>query len=158
MNVLLHCAPVDVSARSLGLLIDGPLPDVLAEHTLANSRGGRVRLGIIGASHVASVYDADTLLFREEVSCNVPGPLPPQINNPQYSFTQRIERLSDAEIAHRASLLDDDSWLVARFPGVGPHHFTAVSGRWERGAWEWRTLHCYPMEHTMVTTQSRYQP
>ncbi|MDO5076510.1 DUF2617 family protein [Corynebacterium sp.] len=159
MIVQLDCQPADVSAHALGLRIDGPLPDVLAHTTLRGPRGA-LHLGIIGASHVASVYPAgalDTPVFREEMSCNVPGPLPSALHHERYAFAHQVVRCTPDELAQRVEVLDQ-SWLVARFPGLGPHHLTGVTGWWDDGnaAWEWHTLHCYPEEHTIVTTQSRY--
>ncbi|WJZ02294.1 DUF2617 family protein [Corynebacterium freiburgense] len=150
----IHCPIADVSAADLGLLLDGPLPDVLANHRVAGPQG-HLDLGVIGASHVASITLQGTLVFREEMSCNVTGPLPEHREFPGYEFRSTRESVSNTELAQWAESLDD-SWLVAYFPGESPYHITALRGSWDASLIHWQTLHFYPEEQTIVTSQSRY--
>ncbi|MDO4686708.1 MAG: DUF2617 family protein [Corynebacterium sp.] len=154
MIVQVQCPAMDVSASALGLRIDGPLPDVLAERTVEGPTS-TLSLGVIGASHVVSI-SADSLMFREEMSCNAPAPLPESKCTPHYDFSSTIEVLSPDQLAQRAAAIPTD-WLIARFPGTSPFHITALHGWWESQAWHWHTLHFYPEEHTVVTSRSRYE-
>lgn len=157
----LHCDTADVSARALGLRLNGALPAVLSHVKLAARHGGvdtQLVLGVIGASHVATVT-AGELQFREEISCHAEGELPGE--EQQAGYQMRAEQLAPRDFDRYATgwLSRVGDWHVARFPGVGPHHLTGLRGAFaaDTGAWEWETMHFYPAEGLIVHTQSRFQ-
>lgn len=161
-TVDLACVPADVSATALGLLLDGPLPELLADTVIDAGPHGHLHLAVIGGSHVVTVH-GDGLRFREEISCTAAGarhPLPERADRPGYRLETRTERLDPAEFTRRADALVDaaDDWFVVRFPGPGRHHLTALHGRRLPDGWAWRTRHLYPEENTIVSTRSTYRP
>ncbi|WP_307302041.1 DUF2617 family protein [Corynebacterium lowii] len=154
--------PTDVRAEDLALRIDGPLPqDLLAEQWL--SRGEyRLHLAVLGASHVVSLHGsnrasgAEALLVREEISTTAPRgirPLPEAYTREGYSLHTWIFQHDDFEAA--AALVAQESWLVVRFPGIGPYHLTAVRAEWTKHGVRWETRHCYPGQSTIVGTRSK---
>lgn len=157
MLVTLDCPIADVSAHSLGLLLDGPLPPMLVEkrYAVGNSQ---LHLGIIGASHVATVTTTKGK-FREEISCFAGAPGEFGDRKSGYDLEVSLETVPDFEERARsiAELADSEEWLFARFPGEGDFHMTAVSGGWDAGCWWWRTYHLYPLEKIIVTTASRFK-
>ncbi|WP_080796735.1 DUF2617 family protein [Corynebacterium pacaense] len=150
----LDITPADVSAASLGVRWNADLPPVLAE-MLIDAHTTTLHLAVIGGSHVVTV-EAPSGRFREEVSCHAAGPLPLSVDKRGYTLrtdtsTLDFERRA-AEIAARRG------WLIASFPGEGPHHLTALAGEFDAGTWTWWTHHLYPREKTIVSTRSTYRP
>ncbi|MEJ5998868.1 DUF2617 family protein [Corynebacterium sp. H130] len=158
MLLTLECPTADVSAFDLGVAFDGPLPEILAERTITHGDSS-LHLGIIGASHVATVTHPRGS-FREEISCfaGKPGSLVSQ-QRTGYELQASIRRCADfeAEAGRVLELAEDPDWLFARFPGLGPFHVTAVTGRCEEQTWVWETFHLYPEEEIIVKTVSRYR-
>ncbi len=160
----LDCQPADVAADALGVRWDGPLPEVLADTVIDAGEQGRLHLAVIGGSHVITVDGPDGR-FREEISCTAADalhPLPEEAGRAGYRLRTRTEALEPAEFLRRGdALLENESshgWFVVRFPGPGRHHLTALRGQPEAGGWSWRTLHLYPEEATIVSTESEYRP
>lgn len=159
MLLSLECPIADVSAYGLGVAFDGPLPEILAEKTITHA-DTQLHLGIIGASHVATVTSPRGS-FREEISCfaGEPGSLVSQQRG-KYQLRSSIRRCPDFE-QHAEEILvlsESPEWLFARFPGLGDFHVTAVSGAFQGAAWRWETYHLYPEEQIIVNTVSRYEP
>lgn len=158
MLVSLDCPIADVSAHDLGVAFDGPLPQILVDRTLT-SGDTSLHLGIIGASHVATVTHRSGT-FREEISCfaGEPGSLTSQARG-RYELRVDLRRHPDfeARAAQIVAQVAADEWLSARFPGEGDFHLTALTGRCRAGWWEWDTFHLYPEEKIIVSTASRYQ-
>lgn len=155
----LDCTIADVSARALGLRLDGPLPDVLSDVFYSASYENaetQLVLGVIGASHVATVtYEQQK--FREEISCHAAGKLPSDMAQGRYTMKSAIFAPDDFSQYAARWLEQSTDWHVARFPGTGEHHLTGVIGNFVSKAWEWETMHFYPGEGLIVHTQSRYE-
>lgn len=160
MRVSLECPTADVSAHDLGLLIDGPLPEILTARSYRTQwrrAETSLELGIIGASHVATVRHGDRT-FREEISCfaGTPGSLVSQQRR-RYALRADVATCPDFPDTATDLLAGLEGWLVAEFPGVGPFHITAVTGGFAAGVWEWQTHHLYPEEKIIVSTASRFE-
>lgn len=158
MLVSLDCPTADVSARDLGVAFDGPLPEILVERTYIASET-ELQLGIIGASHVATVsFPGGT--FREEISCFA-GELGSLMSQERgsYSLQTSTQRYPDFEnqATQILELVAGKEWLCANFPGEGEFHITAVRGSFKESTWEWETFHLYPEEQIIVSTTSRYK-
>lgn len=163
----LRVLPRDVDADALGLLLDAPVPPVLAE--LALDHGGqRLVLGVLGASHaVTATAGADRL--TEQVSCDAVAaggrPLPRSARAGGYRMTSQSTTVPAADLAAtaadlRARAAADGSWICGAFPGDGAA-LTALTGSpVPTGGWNWRTWHLYPgpEEGVIVTTRSRWTP
>lgn len=162
----------DVSWRDLGVCVNGPTRPVLSSRTLVDAPSTSLSMGIIGASHVIEVRDAHNPLVREEVSClaaTAAGEALPvkdgradyrqRFPSADYHFSLRTSIFSDDEFADKAATVMaqlDASWLVARFPGEGDYHITALGGAWVFDRWCWTTYHLYPQEGAIVRTQSAW--
>ncbi|MEJ5927681.1 DUF2617 family protein [Corynebacterium sp. H128] len=162
MLVTLNCPTSDVSATALGLRLNGPMPGVLTDRVIVaewNQQSTQLHLGIIGASHVATVT-LGAASFREEISCFAgdPGSLVSQ-HIGGYTLRAATKHCLDfsAEASDILAQCSGDDWLIARFPGVGEHHLTAVRGEFVAGIWHWETHHLYPEEAIIVSTESRYE-
>ena len=159
----IDCPIKDVSAQQLGLLCNGVLPEnILAEQHLSHGNT-RLHLGVIGASHVVSIYTNSTdLLFREEISCTAKQfgqSLPPAIKQENYQLTSAITQLDDHGFTHKATEIInlDLAALVVRFPGHGQFHVTSLLATPTQTSWKWTSYHLYPRENTIVTTWSTFQ-
>ncbi|WPF65376.1 MULTISPECIES: DUF2617 family protein [unclassified Corynebacterium] len=147
--------PADVRAEDLALRLNGPLPEVLAQRW---QRWGKYRLhlAVLGASHIVSAYTREGLYVREEISTTAPQgmrPLPDAWKRKGYRLDVRIDRGADFE--HEAYALGiAPEWFVVRFPGVGPHHLTALRAGVTGEALWWETRHCYPGQKAIVRTRS----
>ncbi len=157
----------DVAAAALGLVLDAPAPPSLASATLHGSHGGRLVLGVLGASHVVTAT-AGGRTSTEQVSCDAVGaggdPLPARVERPGYRFRATVEQVPAAELDRRAAELR--AWaagrvdrLCAAFPGHDAA-LTAVTGEETDIGWTWRTWHLYPGDGVgdVVTTQSDWSP
>ncbi|WP_305091774.1 DUF2617 family protein [Prescottella sp. R16] len=163
---VLDVVPTDISADALGLLLDAPAPDTLADLRLSDPVAGTVVLGVLGASHVV-VADADGTRFTEQVSCDAVRSggraLPETEERHGYRFSSRVERVSGTELRKRARDLRDRAtaadWVCAGFPGH-PDALTVLTATAYSGEWRWRTWHLYPGgdSGTVVTTESRWRP
>lgn len=159
MLLSLDCPTADVSAHDLGIAFDSPVPEILVDKVIAHGEHSSLHLGIIGASHVATVaFPGGT--FREEISCfaGERGSLR-SLQHGTYSLKAMIQRYPDfddraIDILRR---VEGEEWLAARFPGEGEFHLTAVRGSHARDYWWWETFHLYPEEKIIVSTASRYQ-
>lgn len=159
----LDIAIKDVRAAGLGVAWNGPLPDILADLLIDAPDGSSVlHLAVIGGSHVVTV-EAPTGRFREEISCTATGarhPLPARVDQPVYSLATSVDVLEPAAFSIRAEAIaaGGSDWLIVEFPGTGPHHLTALRGKWVTDHWQWWTHHLYPGELTIVSTRSTYRP
>lgn len=166
----LQVQPRDVDADALGLLLDAPAPPTLAELVLRHD-GGRLVLGVLGASHAVTASTAAGRL-TEQVSCDAVAaggrPLPRSARAGAYRLTSASRTVPAAELSATAALLRsnaaDASWVCGAFPGADPTHdsaaLTALTGAPLDGGWAWRTWHLYPgpEEGVIVTTRSRWTP
>lgn len=180
--------PADVSARALGVLLNGPSRPLLAQRTVT-AADSSLSMGIIGASHMVDVSypTAEVPVFREEVSCLAASPLNPSAAkvswciSPQlagslydgkgelyesfpagdYRFSMTTDAFTDADFDDAAEKIVagfSPDWLVGRFPGVGGFHLTALHARWRGDRWHWLTFHLYPEEKAIVRTESEWTP
>ena len=164
----LDVEPRDVRAEALGLLLDAPAPAALAELTLDDGRGGRLVLGVLGASHVVTAVAGDHRL-TEQVSCDALAAggqeLPEQAEAGGYALSSAVTEVPrdelDATAARlRARAARDEHWLCGAFPG-GPGALTALTAAaLPGGGWSWETWHLYPgaERSVIVTTRSRWTP
>lgn len=159
----INCPIKDVSATELGVLWNAPLPqEILAERHLHHG-SSHIHLGVIGASHVVSIYASPSeLLFREEISCTarkLGQPLPTKVQQENYQLTSSIQRFASHTFTEQATQIaqDDSMALMVRFPGHGQFHITALTATAAEHGWEWTTHHLYPTENTIVTTWSTFQ-
>lgn len=168
----LRVATADVSCWGLGVCLNGPARAVLTSRMLHDAPSTSLSMGILGASHVVEVRDGHTPIFREEVSCvaaaetgeTVPvddgrAEYHQQFPTADYHFSLLTNIFSHNEFSDNAATLlasMDASWLVARFPGEGDYHITALGGAWDFDRWCWTTYHLYPQEGAIVRTQSAW--
>ncbi|EHI10728.1 DUF2617 family protein [Mycolicibacterium thermoresistibile] len=165
----LAVTPTDVSGEALGLALNAPAPRPLAGWRLRHPRGGELRLGVLGASHVVTV-EADGgagTLFSEQVSCaahSYGGALPGRAEAAGYrleSRTSRADETSFRELARelRDRCARDPAWLGGAFPGDDAA-LTVLTARPDGAGWRWRTWHLYPAAEggTVVYTSSRWTP
>lgn len=162
---LLDVAPSDVDADALGLVLDAPAPEALAELHLRDEAAGALTLGVLGASHVVTASTAERC-FTEQVSCDarrVGGrDLPAVDERSGYRFVSRVARVPAAELRARAAQLraqaDGDDWICGTFPG-DRDALTALTAAAVDGEWRWRTWHLYPgaVTGTVVETESRWR-
>lgn len=163
----LQVVPRDVTADALGLLLDAPVPPVLAELVLRAGPDELV-LGVLAASHAVAARSGAALL-TEQVSCDAVAaggePLPPRAHHGGYTMTSEsvvlpAARVTAAAIGLSARATADPAWLCGAFPGGDPAALTALTGAAVDGGWTWRTWHLYPgpEEGVIVTTRSRWTP
>lgn len=127
--------------------------------------GARAQLRLLGASHQVLLHEADGSSCSETVAC-MPGsrtPLPlgvsKRIDDREYAFAARVEKLSEGSFAGRAQELlalvaDHPHGLAGTFPG-SPHAFTALLVQHRGDQVHWRTWHAYPQEGRLVVTHTR---
>ncbi|MDU0478983.1 DUF2617 family protein [Staphylococcus chromogenes] len=159
MLVELGCRIADVSAHRLGLQLDGPQPEILSEVELVACHAGvdtQLQLGVIGASHVATVQHAGRQ-FREEISCHASGALPRDYQQPSYQLHSELLQPRDFAAYAEGFLRLAQDWHIAQFPGEGRFHLTALTGQFAAGTWQWETRHFYPEEGLIVSTESRFK-
>jgi hypothetical protein len=163
----LDVEPRDVTAEALGLLLDAPAPAALAELVVDDGRGGRLVLGVLGASHVVTA-EAGGHRLTEQVSCDALAAggrqLPERAEAGGYALTSAITEVARAEFDATAARLraraeHDEGWLCGAFPG-GAGALTALTAAALPGGWTWETWHLYPGEErsVIVTTRSRWTP
>lgn len=163
---LLEVEPTDVAADALGLVLDAPAPDTLAELRLHDALAGSLTLGVLGASHVV-VAEADGRVLTEQVSCDAVrsgGRRLPEVEERHgYRFVSRTEQVPADEFRRRAAALREQSsgegWVCGAFPG-DRDALTALTATAHAGQWHWRTWHLYPGVGggTVVATESRWRP
>lgn len=163
---VLDVVPRDVEADSLGLVVNAAAPPVLAELCIEDGVD-RVRLGVLGASHVVTAYlDGDTI--TEQVSCDAIGfggnPLPARENTGNYHFESEVVRVDRTEFDKSARWLrgnatDDAAWICGEFPGDATALTALTAQRVQPRGWAWQTWHLYPNDEggEIVTTRSRWQ-
>lgn len=162
----LAVSPTDVSGAGLGLALNEPAPQPLAVLTLPHPDGGRLRLGVLGASHVITVEDAKCF-FSEQVSCavRVRGTgLPERADAPGYRLRSTMTTHDEAAFRRLAQQLrghcaGEAGWLGGAFPGDDAA-LTALTAQPDGMGWRWRTWHLYPERKggTVVYTDSRWHP
>jgi Protein of unknown function DUF2617 len=164
----LDVEPRDVAAEALGLLLDAPAPEALAELALDDGRGGTLVLGVLGASHVVSAA-VDGRTLTEQVSCDALAmggwALPERAEADGYTLSSAVTALPRAALDATAARLRaraerDDRMLCGAFPG-GAGALTALTAAvLPGGGWTWETWHLYPgaERSVIVTTRSRWAP
>jgi hypothetical protein len=153
-----------VSGAGLRLALNAPAPRPLATLELAHPDGGRLVLGVLGASHVITVAHPDSL-FSEEISCTARGQggvLPSTADAAGYHLeshteTHELARFHALATALRQRCAHDEGWLGGTFPGDDAA-LTALAAEPHGAGWHWRTWHLYPDDRTVVRTSSRWQP
>ncbi|MCF6746525.1 DUF2617 family protein [Blastococcus sp. KM273128] len=164
----LDVAPRDVSAAALGLLLDGPAPEPLAQLRLTGAAGASLTLGVLGASHVVSA-DAGGRRITEEVSCDAVAaggsPLPAELRSGGYAFTSATTTATRDELDATAARLrvraaGDPAWLCGAFPGAHDALTALTAQPLAGGGWAWQTWHLYPAGASgeVVTTRTRWAP
>jgi hypothetical protein len=162
----LAVSPADVSGSGLRLALNAPGPLPLATLKLDHPSGGRILLGVLGASHVITVSGPEST-FSEEISCTAQGntgALPDAAEAPGYHLQSHTEHHDEASFRDIASTLREkcsqqDSWLGGSFPGDDAA-LTALAASPDGAGWHWRTWHLYPdcSGGTVVSTSSRWHP
>jgi Protein of unknown function DUF2617 len=162
----LAVSPADVSGAGLRLALNAPAPSPLAACRLAHPDGPVLVLGVLGASHVVTVGDADCR-FSEEVSCTAvtEAALPDRAVAPGYQLDSRTEAYDETSFRQLAGNLRnrcarESDWLGGTFPGDDAA-LTALAAEPDGAGWRWQTWHLYPDEAgggTVVYTNSRWQP
>ncbi len=162
----LSVTPTDVAGSRLGLALNAPAPSPLAIHRLSHPDGGSLKLGVLGASHVISVEDAETV-FSEQISCNAQrygSPLPESADAHGYHLTAHTAEQTEADFRVLARWLrrqcrTESGWLGGTFPGDDAA-LTAIAATPDGPGWHWRTWHLYPASSggTVVHTESRWRP
>lgn len=165
----LAVTPADVSGERLGLALNAITPAPLASCSLPHPRGGALRLGVLGASHVVAVEHPKGP-FSEEVSCtarSVGLNLPERTDAPGYRLESRTETHDETTFRRLARELRDRcareaGWLGGTFPGDDAA-LTALTAEPDGAGWRWRTWHLYPRSPvgsggTVVHTSSRWRP
>lgn len=164
----LDVEPRDVAAEALGLLLDAPAPQSLAELRVDDGEGGVLVLGLLGASHVITATRPGHRL-TEQVSCDALAgggqQLPRRHEAGGYAMDSSTTVLSRAGLEELAGQLrghaqGNADWVCGTFPGADTA-VTAMTGRsLEGGGWTWQTWHLYPGDDdgVVVRTRSRWQP
>jgi hypothetical protein len=162
----LTVSAADVSGSGLRLALNAPAPIPLAALELRHPDGGRLRLGVLGASHVITIAHSDSR-FSEEISCTAPGndsALPATAESSGYHLVSHTETRDGAGFRALAAALRErcaqyDDWLGGTFPGDDTA-LTALSARPDGAGWCWRTWHLYPTADggDVVHTSSRWHP
>jgi hypothetical protein len=162
----LAVTPTDVSDTGLRLALNAPAPAPLATLRLPHPDGGALELGILGASHVIHVEDAESG-FSEQVSCAVRArgtELPSRARAPGYDLTSDTADYDEQEFRLLAERLrghcaTESTWLGGSFPGDAAA-LTALHATTEGAGWRWETWHLYPKRPggTVVHTESRWRP
>ena len=162
----LAVSPADVSGAGLRLALNASAPSPLAACRLVHPDGPVLVLGVLGASHVVTVDDADCH-FSEEVSCTAAteAALPGRAVAPGYQLDSRTETHDEASFRHLASTLRErcareSDWLGGAFPGDDAA-LTALAAQPDGTGWLWQTWHLYPDAAgggTVVYTNSRWRP
>lgn len=144
--MLLHTAPLDLSSADLGVRLNGPKPPCILAEKVATTpqQEMRVRLGIIGGSHVATVENGEGhALLREELSCHAVETgtrlqqgveLTKEEGGLGYSFAALPMELATSQFEALVTFLQErgaeaastGSWLVGEFPGEERGHITAL--------------------------------
>ncbi|MGH3963871.1 MAG: DUF2617 family protein [Pseudonocardiaceae bacterium] len=165
---LLDVQPRDVTADALGLLLYAPAPAALAETSFRDGRGGRLTLGVLGASHVVTATVPGHHL-TEQVSCDAVDAggqeLPQRAQLGGYQLATVTREVPPAELAETAARLrglaeSSDWWLCGTFPGTGNAMTAMTAGALPAGGWTWESWHLYPggVTGSIVTTRSRWTP
>ncbi|GAB3346764.1 DUF2617 family protein [Modestobacter lapidis] len=165
---LLDVTPRDVAADALGLLLDAPAPEPLAELVLRDGRGGVLVLGVLGASHVVTATTPGHRL-TEQVSCDAVAAggqrLPASARSGGYEMSATITSLPAADLDASAARLrararSGADWLCGTFPGASSALTALTAGPLPSGGWTWSTWHLYPGPQTgdLVATTSRWSP
>ncbi|GAA0924687.1 DUF2617 family protein [Streptomyces thermoalcalitolerans] len=126
--------------------------------------GANIQLRLLGASHQV-LLEGEQGDCSETVAClsgsSTPLPLgvAKRVDDWEYEFAARVEKLSPGSFAGRAQELlalvsDHPHGLAGVFPG-SPHAFTAMLAQWHEGQVHWRTWHAYPQEGQLVSTRTR---
>ncbi|GAA1013904.1 DUF2617 family protein [Streptomyces thermogriseus] len=126
--------------------------------------GAKIQLRLLGASHQV-LLEGEQGDCSETVAClsgsSTPLPLgvAKRVDDWEYEFAARVEKLSPGSFAGRAQELlalvsDHPHGLAGVFPG-SPHAFTALLAQWHEGQVHWRTWHAYPQEGQLVSTRTR---
>lgn len=163
----LSITPADVSGARLGLALNAPAPDPLATLHIDHPHGGRITLGVLGASHVITVHHPEDV-FSEQISCTAHehgGDLPDQLDAAGYRLDASHDVYNEDEFRSLAAELrtkcaTDPEWLGGAFPG-DTAALTAIAATPDASGWHWRTWHLYPdatRGGTVVYTESRWQP
>jgi hypothetical protein len=162
----LDVEPRDVAAEALGLLLDAPAPAALAELVLDDGRGGRLVLGVLGASHVVIAASGGHVL-TEQVSCDALAAggraLPERAEADGYTLSSIVTPVPRAELDATAARLRaraerDDHLLCGAFPGDTGALTALAAAPLPCGGWTWETWHLYPgaEKSVIVTTRSRW--
>jgi len=159
----LSVTPVDVRGSELGLALNTPAPLPLAACRIDHPDGGSLVLGVLGASHVITVEQPNTV-FTEQVSCDLAGKLPESSQAPGYHIQSRIDQCDQyafRQLAERlrARCTTENGWLGGTFPGDDAA-LTALAAEPDGSGWRWQTWHLYPTATggTVVYTSSRWHP
>jgi Protein of unknown function DUF2617 len=162
----LAVTPTDVSDTGLRLALNAPAPTPLATLRFEHPNGGTLRLGILGASHVVTVDDAETG-FSEQISCAAlarGNGLPAHAEAPGYDLHSHISTHEEFEFRTLATELREHcahrpNWLGGSFPGDAAA-LTVLHAAADDAGWRWQTWHLYPKRPggTVVHTESRWRP
>jgi Protein of unknown function DUF2617 len=160
---LLAVSPADVSGARLGLALNASAPPPLASCRLDHPGGGALVLGVLGASHVITIEDANSP-FSEQLSCDLGGELPERTDAPGYHLESRIDVHDEPTFRGVADRLREhcereNNWLGGTFPGDDAA-LTALTAEPDGAGWHWQTWHLYPAASggTVVYTASRWCP
>jgi hypothetical protein len=147
----------------LALALNAAAPTPLATYRLEHPGGGALQLGVLGASHVVTVQDADRR-FSEQISCAGSGELPARSHAPGYHLESHSATHDESTFRALARDLRDrcaheQGWLGGVFPGDDAA-LTALTAEPDGDGWHWRTWHLYPTASggTVVYTASRWHP
>jgi hypothetical protein len=162
----LAVAPADVSGAGLGLALNAPAPEPLADCRLVHPDGGLLVLGVLGASHVVTV-DHPGHRFTEQVSCTARArgeELPERADGPGYQLNSRTRTWNEVAFRWLARRLrercaSDAHWLGGAFPGDDAA-LTVLTAAPDDSGWRWQSWHLYPESGwgTEVYTTSRWRP
>lgn len=171
----------DVDAQSLRLkLNEAETEPVLASSTLSTTTAAglqlSLRMDVIGASHVVTLQRSDgvnAIEFREELSCSPQGRGVEIADGLDYGtqssgwdyhvsvLSRTVDREEFLSTARRLERQVGAGWLVARFPGEGEGHITALSATIDTSLQapevSWCTWHLYAEQSVVVRSYSRAQ-